>query len=251
MPNYIDLLGDAVRSVIPMPNRWFLEPGANKRVQPLVQRVMQASGRPPEDFASGAFVDPKTMEVLDGRIFSRGSVNAWDGTRPQMFVEEGTPLAAEGGLLDANLVRRSLWEPVESPGLEDFGFLSTVEAHKSASAPAKHYYARQIEYDTPVLLRNTRGGSNPTLRPRARGSVFAAGDLGQMMMRSSGQVHPVYDTLRIVDRNAYPAIPVGDRNRFGQLLRYSLLAPATLGAEGLLNQQPEESMAPGGVPVRQ
>jgi hypothetical protein len=248
MPNYVDLLGDAVRSVIPMPNRWFLEPGANQRVQPLVQRVMQASGRTPKDFASGAFVDPQTMEVLDGRIFSRGTVDAWDGRRPQMFVEEGTPLAAEGGLLDANLVRRALWEPVDSPDLDGLGFLSTVEAHKAAGVPAKHYYARRIEYDTPVLLRNTYGGSNPTLRPRARGSVFAAGDLGQMMMRSSGQVHPVYDTLRIVDRNAYPSIPAGDRNRFGQLLRYSLLAPASPGTEDLLNQQPEESMAPASGP---
>jgi len=240
MPNYVDLLGDAVRSVIPMRNEWFLKPDKNLHSQPLVEKILEANGLSRRDMHSGAYVDPETLEILDGQIFSRGFVNSWDGRKPQMLVEDGIPLAAEGGLLDANLVRRSQWDPVGSPDLEDLGFIATIEAQKAGGVPAKHYYARQIEYDTPVLLRNTYTGNNPTMRPRARGSIFAEGDLGQMMMTSSGRVHPVYDTLRIVDRNAYPAIPVGDRNMFGQLLRYSLLAPATLGAEGLLNQQSGE-----------
>jgi|DEB0MinimDraft_10_1074344.scaffolds.fasta_scaffold05009_6 hypothetical protein len=42
----------------------------------------------------------------------------------------------------------------------------------------------------------------------------------------------------------------GTEDRIRILRKYGL-APATLGAEGLLNQQPEESMAPVGVPVRQ
>ena len=42
----------------------------------------------------------------------------------------------------------------------------------------------------------------------------------------------------------------GSEDRIRVLRKFGL-APATLGAEGLLNQQPEESMAPGGVPVRQ
>ena len=241
MPGYVDRFGDAVRSVIPMRNQWFLNPADYPHNQPLVEKVLEANGLRRQDMHSGAYVDPATLEILDGQIFSRGFVNSWDGRKPQMFVEEGTPLAAEGGLLDANLVRRQQWNPVGSPALDDLGFVATIEAQKSGGVPAQHYYARHIEYDTPVLLRNTYTGNNPTMRPRARGSVFAEGDLGQMMMTSSGRVHPVYDTLRVVDRNAYDTMPVGDRNRFGTLLRYSLLAPATLGAEGVINQrQPAE-----------
>jgi len=239
-----DKLGDAVRSILAMPNRWFTEPSEYRHFQPLAEKVLNANSLRRQDMHSGAWVDPATLEILDGQIFSGGLVNAWDGRSPKMAVESGVPLAADGGLLDANLVRRSQWSPVGSPDLDDLGFVATIEAQKAGGVPAKHYYARQIQYDTPVLLRNTQTGSNPTLRPRARGSVFAEGDLGQMMMSSSGKVHPVYDTLRVVDRNAYDAIPVGDRNRFGQLLRYSLLAPATLGADRLVNQQPEESPAP-------
>lgn len=241
MPGYVDRFGDAVRSVIPMRNEWFLTPDKNLHAQPLVEKVLEANGLRRPDMHSGAYVDPATLEILDGQIFSRGLVNSWDGRKPQMLVEDGVPLAAEGGLLDANLVRRSQWSPVGSPDLDGLGFIATIEAQKAGGVPAKHYYARQLEYDTPVLLRNTYTGNNPTMRPRARGSVFADGDLGQMMMASSGKSHPVYDTLRVVDRNAYDSIPVGERNEFGKLLRYSLLAPATLGAEGVVNrQQPAE-----------
>ena len=42
----------------------------------------------------------------------------------------------------------------------------------------------------------------------------------------------------------------GTEDRIRILRKYGL-APATLGAEGLLNQQPQESTAPAGVPVRQ
>lgn len=242
MPSKYDMFGDAVRSVIPMRNKWFLNPAKHPHNQPLVEKVLEANRLQRQDMRSGAYVDPKTLEILDGQIFSRGFVNSWDGRKPQMLVEGGTPLAAEGGLLDANLVRRDQWNPVGSPDLEGLEFIATIEAQKAGGVPAQHYYARQIQYDTPVLLRNTYTGKNPTMRPRARGSIFADGDLGRMLMTSSGQVHPVYDTLRVVDRNAYDAIPVGDRNQFGRLLRYSLLAPATLGADGLVNPPPAEEL---------
>jgi len=73
------------------------------------------------------------------------------------------------------------------------------------------------------------------------------------LLRSAGV--PGVRYLDAVSRRAgegtrnYVVFP-GAEDRIRILRKYGL-APATLGAEGLLNQQPEESMAPGGVPVRQ
>lgn len=73
------------------------------------------------------------------------------------------------------------------------------------------------------------------------------------LLRSAGV--PGVRYLDAVSRRAgegtrnYVVFP-GSEDRIRILRKYGL-APATLGAEGLLNQPPEESMAPAAVPVRQ
>lgn len=225
-----DSLGDAVRRyaasqsavpVAPAPNRWFLDPEENEQYQGLVERIIQASGLPREHFTSGAFSDPRTGEILDGRIFASGVVNSFDGRKPFMAVEPGVPVASDGSLLDANLVRRKgLWSSDEL----DQPFIATVEGG------GQHYYGKGIDYQVPVLLRNNLGRKNPTLRPRARGSIYGVGDQYRMQT-NSGKEHMVHDMLRVLSRDPDgPRVP-GAETPFGTLLKYSLLAP--IAAQGL------------------
>ena len=83
-----NLKGDDKTSIIPMPNRWFLQPDKHPQQQAMVERVLEQTGRPRESFTSGAFIDPRTGQVLDGKIFEDVGVainpqtNRPSGTRP-------------------------------------------------------------------------------------------------------------------------------------------------------------------------
>lgn len=202
--------------VVPAPNRWWTDPGKNPGPQALIEKAMQRAGVSRDQMASGAFLDPRTGEILDGRAYAQGAVviNPTTG-RPAMGVLDELPASAWGdqppsigSVSNTNLVRRSVgWQPAS--GDVDLPFLATVE-----SGP-QHFYGRGIAFDSPVLLRNTSGTSNPTLRPRARGSVYGENQVGEMLLK--GRTHPVYDILRIAPRGAESP---------GELLRYGLLAPA-------------------------
>jgi hypothetical protein len=169
---------------------------------------------------SGAFLDPRTGEVLDGRAYRGGAVVVDPATgRPAMSVAGEYPAAewfdqtpAIGTFANTNLVRRSVgWEPVGDQ--VDLPFLATVE-----SGP-RHFYGRGVSFESPVLLRNTGGLDNPTLRPRARGSVFGENQVGEMILK--GRSHPVFDILHVAPRGTQAP---------GDLLRYGLLAPMAAGA---------------------
>lgn len=235
MPTY-DLLGDAVRRlsasgtpVVPVPNRWF---SGGEGPQHLVEKVLAASGMSRGDFPRGAFVDPRSGDVMDFRVYDSAIATGYspDTGRPAMFVSSGVPVAADGPLVDTNLVRRSAgWRPVDDA--VDVPFLTTAETG------GQHHYGLGVSYETPVLLNKTSKTQNPTLRPRARGSVFGQNYLGDIQY--GRKTHPVYELLRILPRN--PGLTKGDIGSLtdsGTLLRYGILG-------SLLNQQqPAESTAP-------
>lgn len=212
--------------VVPAPNRWWLQPSKNPGPQPMIEKALERGGLNRADMTSGAFLDPRTGEVLDGRVFASGGVAIHPETgRPSMAVmDELAPdewqklTQATGAYADTNLVRRSVgWEPRNDA--VDVPFLATVE-----SGP-HHFYGMGIDFDSPVLLRNTRGTQNPTLRPRARGSVYGNEQIGGMLLK--GREHPVYDVLRIVPRGEPSS---------GTLLRYSVLAPL-MGAAAMTGEE--------------
>jgi hypothetical protein len=234
MPSWLDDAGDAVRRltqavsgsevpVVPVPNRWFSDAAGNPGPQKLVERALQATGHPRDFFHSGAFVDPRTGEVLDGRSFARGAilVNPESG-KPAFGVsgamENWDPVP--GAIADSNLIRRSLFRPEDNA--TDIPFLTAVESG------GKHFYGLGARYESPVMLRNTMTGRNPTLRPRARGSVWGSEPIGSIAIR--GQSHPVYSELLVAPR--------GEQG-MGELLRYGLLAPLAAGAAASgVNEQP-------------
>jgi len=225
MPNYVDALGDAVRRlsqavgnadtpVVPAPSRWFIQPNRNPGPQRMIEQVLATTGLPREHFSSGAFIDPRTGEVLDGQSFASGAmfVNPETG-RPAFGVsdkmDEYSPAA--GAMVDANLIRRLLFKPLQPA--TDLPFLTAVESGK------QHHYAIGARYESPVLLRNTLTGPNPTLRPRSRGSVWGNEQVGEIDIR--GKTHPVYSEILIAPRG---------QPRAGKLLRY--VVPGAIAAGG-------------------
>lgn len=207
--------------VVPAPNRWWLNPEKNPGPQAMIEKAIARGGLDRADMVSGAFLDPRTGEILDGRVFASGGVAINPSTgRPAMAVADELPpeewmrIAKDvGPFADTNLVRRSVgWEPLNDA--VDLPFLATAQSGPS------HFYGAGIEFESPVLLRNTGKIDNPTLRPRARGSVYGNEQIGAMRLK--GREHPVYEVLRIVPRG----VPSS-----GTMLRYSLLAPLLGAAE--------------------
>lgn len=220
MPGYLDEAVDAIRRlsqavsgaetpVVAVPKQWFSDPVRNAGPQKLVQRVLEATGLPRESFHSGAFVDPRSGQVLDGRPFSSGAmfVNPETG-RPAFGVSDQmnkwAPVA--GATVDANLIRRLLFKPMEQA--TDLPFLTTLESG------GKHHYALGARYESPVLLRNTLTGENPTLRPRSTGSLWGDAQVGEISLR--GKAHPVYSEILVAPRG---------QPRAGTLLRYAAPGP--------------------------
>lgn len=222
MPRYLDelirRLGASV-PVVPAPNRWWIHPDKNPGPQAIIEKALERNAVSRNSMTSGAFLDPRTGEIIDGQAFASGGVAIDPSTgRPSMGVSgllgpdawDGVP-AAIGPIVNTNLVRRSVgWQPVGEA--VDVPFLATAE-----SGP-QHFYGLGIDFESPVLLRNTGGTQNPTLRPRSRGSVWGNEQIGEMVLK--GKQHPVYDVLRVAPRG---------HESSGTLLRYGVLAPL-LGA---------------------
>jgi hypothetical protein len=189
--------------VLPMPNRWFLQPDKYPKQQPLVERVLQANNMDRTDFFSGANVDPKTAKVLDFNVMDDLGVSV-NGPRPSM---SGVPSGVEsflevpestGPLTRSNLVRRGLFKPVGGdPMLNDLSFLATIER-----SGAGHQYGLGTEYMSPAELTNTMTGENPTLRPHSRGDLFGVGDVVGRIQTPQGRPTDVYESLLVAPKGS-------------------------------------------------
>lgn len=188
--------------VLPMPNRWFLQPEKYPKQQPLVERVLQANNMERTDFFSGANVDPKTGKVLDFNVMDDLGVAITN--RPSM---SGLPSGMEsflevpestGPLTRSNLVRRGLFKPVGGdPMLNDLSFLATIER-----SGAGHQYGLGTEYMSPAELTNTMTGQNPTLRPHSRGDLFGMGDVVGRIQTPQGRPTDVYESLLVAPKGS-------------------------------------------------
>jgi hypothetical protein len=188
-------------SIVPMPNRWFMQPDKFPQMQGLVEKVLQRSGLPRESFTSGAYANPVTGEILDRRIFEDVGVAINPATnRPMMSAgkEAGIEdLEKElGALTRSNLVRKGLFKREGGDSLlDDLAFLATIERSGMG-----HKYGLSTEYGSPTLMFNTGRGENPTLRPTSRGDVFGMGDVVGRIKLGSGQHHDVYEKLFVAPK---------------------------------------------------
>ena len=209
-PNYKEIsgmvakMGEEGRSpILPVPNRWFLNPDKFPNQQKLVERVLDKTGKRREDFPSGAFIDPRTGEVLDSRIMNElGVVIDPKTNRPMMSakgeagIEQLDPKT--GAYTKSNLVRKGLFKPEGGdPLLNDLNFLATIE-----KGDVGHKYGLATEYASPAELWNTGTGANPTLRPRSRGDLFGLGDVVGQVRVGRSEPHDVYEKLFVAPKGS-------------------------------------------------
>ena len=190
-------------NLLPMPSRWFLDPKNNPGVQKLVEKVLEVNNMKRSDFYSGAFVNPRTGEVMDKKVMQDVGVliNPVTG-RPMMSAEKEVDITIgdrnKGSKTKSNLVRKQLYETEGDPILKDLDFLVAIE-----QSGMGHKYGLATEYATPAEMFNTMTGDNPTLRPMSRGDVFGIGDIvGRMSMKSSKMPHDVYESLLIAPKGS-------------------------------------------------
>jgi hypothetical protein len=190
--------------VVPVPNRWFAQPEKFPQMQGLVNKTLENSQLPREAFHSGAFIDPRTGQILDKNIYNDVGVLIDPNTgRPMMSAgkESGIEMLdpKTGSYTKSNLVRQSLFKPTGGdPMLGEMPFIATIE-----KGDMGHKYALGTEYATPTEMYNTMTGANPTLRPRSRGDVFGMGDVvGQVQVGGRGIPHDVYEKLFVAPKGS-------------------------------------------------
>jgi len=190
--------------VVPVPNRWFSQPEKFPHVQGMVNKTLENSQLPREAFHSGAFIDPRTGQILDRNIYNDVGVLIDPNTgRPMMSAgkESGIEMLdpKTGSYTKSNLVRQSLFKPTGGdPMLSEMPFIATIE-----KGGMGHKYALGTEYATPTEMYNTMTGANPTLRPRSRGDVFGMGDVvGQVQIGGRGIPHDVYEKLFVAPKGS-------------------------------------------------
>jgi hypothetical protein len=190
--------------VVPVPNRWFAQPEKFPHVQGMVNKTLDASQLPREAFHSGAFIDPRTGQILDRNIYNDVGVLIDPETgRPMMSAGKQSAIdildPKTGSYTKSNLVRQSLFKPTGGdPMLADLPFIATIE-----KGGMGHKYGLGTEYATPTELYNTMTGANPTLRPRSRGDVFGMGDvIGQVQIGGRGIPHDVYEKLFVAPKGS-------------------------------------------------
>lgn len=197
-------MGEEGRSpIIPVPNRWFLQPDKFPHQQKLIERVLATTGKAREDFPSGAFIDPRTGEVLDSRIMNELGVVIDPKTNRPMMTAKGEAGIERidpklGAYTKSNLVRKGLFKPEGGdPLLNDLNFLATIE-----KGDVGHKYGLATEYASPAELFNTGTGANPTLRPRSRGDLFGVGDVVGQVRVGRSEPHDVYEKLFVAPKGS-------------------------------------------------
>jgi len=187
--------------IVPMPNRWFLQPDKFPQMQGMVEKVLQRSGLPRESFTSGAYVNPITGDILDRKIFEDVGVAINQATN-RLMMSAGKEAGIEelekelGSLTRSNLVRKGLYKRTGGDKLlDDINFLATIERSGMG-----HKYGLATEYGSPTQMFNTGKSGNPTLRPTSRGDVYGVGDVVGQIQLGKGPMHDVYEKLFVAPK---------------------------------------------------
>jgi len=189
--------------IVPVPNRWFLFPDKFPNQQKLVERILATTGKRRLDFPSGAFIDPRTGQVLDANIVEDlGVVIDPKTNRPMMSSGARSEIEVldprTGSYTKSNLVRKGLFKPEGGdPLLNELNFIATIE-----KGDVGHKYGLSTEYATPTELFNTQTGANPTLRPRSRGDLFGVGDVVGRVKIGRSEPHDVYEKLFVAPKGS-------------------------------------------------
>jgi hypothetical protein len=184
--------------VVPASSEWFK---GNKGPQPLIEKVLEKTGKERSDYPYGAFVDPRTGEVLDQKIYGSTGVLIDPNTRrPMMSVaDELEELNSKNGLVTkSNLLKDNKYRVLGGDSLlENSPFIATID-----SGPG-HFYGMGTEYATPTMLKNLeKGTSNPYLRPHSHGDLFGMGDVIGQIKPHGGKISDVYEKLFVAPKGS-------------------------------------------------
>jgi hypothetical protein len=184
--------------VVPASSEWFK---GNKGPQPLIEKVLEKTGKERSDYPYGAFVDPRTGEVLDQKIYGSTGVLIDPNTRrPMMSVaDEMEALNSKNGLLTkSNLLKDNKYRVLGGDSLlGNSPFIATID-----SGPG-HFYGMGTEYATPTMLKNLeKGTSNPYLRPYSHGDLFGMGDVIGQVKPHGGKISDVYEKLFVAPKGS-------------------------------------------------
>jgi hypothetical protein len=194
--------------IVPMPNRWFTKPEDFPHLQGMVGKVLDKNQMSRDAFHSGAFVDPRTGQILDSNIYNNVGVLVDPFTgKPMMSAGDLSGIESlkdlgnkAGNQTMSNLVRQGLFKHTGGDQmLSNTPFIATIE-----QGGMGHKYGLGTEYANPTQLYNTMRGDNPTLRPKSRGDVFGMGDVvGQVQVGGpKGLTHDVYEKLFVAPKGS-------------------------------------------------
>lgn len=143
-------------------------------------------------------------EDVTGNSYGGARVYITDKGRGALEVDPeqtATPNKAEGTRWHSNLVRPNLYEWVDNPENMPQSFIVTVDHNKEG-----HQFALQYEADVPTelyrkpLRADGTKQDEPTMRPRGFGELEYGRKIGEIKVKSSGRIAPIYDTIRIVPK---------------------------------------------------
>jgi len=145
------------------------------------------------------------QDDVTGNTYAGARVYVGDNGRGRMEVDPDTanrPTKETGTRWHSNLVRPNLYEWVDNPQNLPQSFIVTVDHNKEG-----HQFALQYEADVPTELYRKplrADGSKqdePTMRPRGFGELQYGRKIGEIKIKSSGRIAPIYDTIKIVPKD--------------------------------------------------
>ena len=121
-------------------------------------------------------------------VSPRKSKDYPEGQRVVQTSEKGTQVKS-------NLLRSDKWVWTKAPkGAENFQSIISAVG-KTAGGKSGHYYAGNVDFSKGVTL--SRYGSQPNLRPTAKGTLVLGKKIGEVKINNSGRVVPFYDKISV------------------------------------------------------
>ena len=147
----------------------------------------------------GNYIDLDTQEDLTGNTYDGGVISVANGGQS---LETSDGFTAPASKETGNIVRTNLFKQKAGWSWVDYDGPNTIVSTKSGK---DHVYSLETDFQTPVTLETyPKENSEPRLKPTSRGKLVLGDKVGSISVR--GKIHPVYEKITVVDKNADPQI---------------------------------------------
>lgn len=141
----------------------------------------------------GLYIDRNGKDIT-GEVRRSGvlRLSSMSGVRVFEVSAEAAELAAAGRLVRFNLIRKSAgWKWVDQKSSWNLVLSELI----SVETGGKHFYAKSLNCQCPIMLARYLNKTEPRLRPTARGTLSLNDVIGFIELRRV--LHPVYETIVI------------------------------------------------------